>query len=138
MQLYLWRWWCAAAACWLTLLAAPGCMATRLLESQPEAALPLESPAHGYPTAIRASLSDDEAPEQTPTTNANHANAIEATQASTTTPPPDATSQHPAPIVQARRDSGLNRPPLAVIPPDAWPARPPAARPPAARPPAAR
>jgi hypothetical protein len=92
-------------------------MATRLLESPGEAELPLDAPAHGYPTAIRASLSDDASPEPTPTTNANHATASEAAQASTTTPAHDATSQQPAPVVKARRDASLNHPPLAVIPP---------------------
>src|SRR5438067_12216654 len=103
MRLDSCRWLHAAAVCWLPLLAAGGCAASRLLESPAEAELPLDPPAHGYPTAIRASLSDD-ADQRPATPEGSQSPAKEAAIASPSEPAHAPSSQQLAPVVQARRE----------------------------------
>src|SRR5438128_1445737 len=111
MRLDSCRWLHVAAVCWLPLLAAGGCAASRLLESPAEAELPLDPPAHGYPTAIRASLSDDADPEPATAPAESPLKASEMTNAGTSAPVVTPSTQQPAPVVQARREGPPGLPP---------------------------
>jgi hypothetical protein len=104
-------------------LSFAGCAAGAWLESPSEADLPLDPPARGYPTAVRASLSDSEASQP--------AAAIPAAmQSSQPAVAPASMPAQPAPSDAAhsiaaqspaqpppRPDRQPLQPPLAVIPP---------------------
>lgn len=98
-------------------LASSGCAGGAWLESPLQSELPIDPPKHGYPTAVRASLSDEAAPHAAPT-------SAPATPASV----PDAASAFannqptlPTPSVAPPTQQRLDRhqpflTPLAVIP----------------------
>jgi hypothetical protein len=118
--------WTTVVAC---AVCVTGCAATSWLESPAEAELPLDPPAHAYPTAIRASLSDDAeseaaasaspAPSQPPVSSAVHSLSTDQ--------PPTAASPTAPPANEQRADRQPPLRPLAVVPPQY--AHPPATTP---------
>src|SRR5438105_5147149 len=99
-------------------VAVAGCASGTWLESPSEAELPLDPPAHRYPTAIRASLSDEPdsgtaAPSTEALTAATSADPAHATTAAAPTAPPT-NGTVPASHRLERHQPFV--PPLAVIP----------------------
>ena len=112
-----WPWICAPLC---ALVLAAGCASGTWLESPSEAELPLDPPARGYPTAIRASLSDDaesanakvESPAQPAAAPPAPSDAKSATTASQTHPTPAERAE-----AQRLQRTQQMLAPLAVIPP---------------------
>ena len=98
-------------------LTASGCASGTWLESPIPAELPIDPPKHGYPTAVRASLSDEAASHPAPTSAPATPASVPDAASATANNQPTSPTQSVAPPTQQRLDR--HQPfltPLAVIP----------------------